>query len=404
MAELKDVAERSGKWLLQHQDGITGGWAEMQGRLVSPLNTAEVLLALLDGQVVVPGDQRVQRAVKFLVSKQCTEGPHQGAWMRDVPGSPGVPDLIRTSFAVEALIKAGRGIEDEVVKNAVAWILTTRNEDKGWGYRHSLPSSLTATCSALMALLEACRAGLETLRLEISAGLGLLISKFRNNDGSFGEPGDLRAVHTIYATLVLQAARGCQLNPYSKEEMQAIAWLREHPDDAQRLVEERILVDPGDGRGNYGFLFMTDSLLIRVLVGSEDQKYRSSKLARDAMLSLSAKMDPDGGFYGNRVFSWATAKALSALSVARTEFSDFPRRRPEFAGRKVGHFILGFAVLLMLAVVYLAATDNLGLLAAGLFMFLMLACLVAYGAIRERTFKELVKPIVKVWKEKQVDA
>jgi hypothetical protein len=226
------------------------------------------------------------------------------------------------------------------------------------------------------------------------------VDRCRTPSGSFGAPGPLEAVHTIYVVLVLQASRRLDLSPYLAAEKAAIEWLLAHPDEATKLVEERMTIDPGSGRFNYGLLFMTDSLLIRALAGSAHAEHRNSELARAAMISLRDRMDPEGGFYGSRVFSWSTAKALSALSAALSQFQEFPRRRPEYTGARIGHFVLGFAALLSLVVVYLTVNQGFHLLQAVILMFLMLSSLVAYGAIGERTFKELVKADLRLLRKK----
>jgi len=307
--------------------------------------------------------------------------------------------MVRTSFAIRTLIKAGIGVNEEPVENAVDWLIAIRNEDKGWGSRRGSPSALIPTCLALIALLEAYRARMNRCKQPITDGLAFLVGKYHKAEGSFGDPGPLKAVHTIYATLVLQAARGCELSPYLEKEKGAIGWLLEHPDEARKLVEERIKIDPS-GRFDYGFLFMTDSLLIKVLTGSAYKEHRNSALARNAIISLRDKMDESGGFFGYRVFSWSTAKVLSALSIASSRYHEFPKRRPEYSGLKAGNFLLAFAVLLSIAVVYLAINKSFNMLHAVLFIFLMIASLLGYGKIGEKTFKELVQSVLNILRKK----
>lgn len=403
MTELGDVMKRSADWLLKRQDSTSGGWASRAGRVVSTLNTAETIIALLDGDVVAAGDNRIRQGVQFLLKHQFKEGSDVGTWPREVLGDQGepyqIPDMVRTSFGIQALIKAGTGIDEDPIKNAVDWLLGLRNTDNGWGYRRNSTSGSIPTCFALMALMEAYRAGMDQCKQSIINGLEFLVEKCGNEDGSFGNPGPLRAVHTIYATLVLQAARRCQLSPYLAKEKGAIGWLLEHPDDARKLVEERVTIDPS-GRFDYGFLFMTDSLLIKVLTGSEFKEHRNSGLAREAMISLRDKMDESGGFYGYRVFSWSTAKVLSALGMVRSQYQEFPNRNPEYSGPKAGNFLFGFAILVSVAVVYLTVEDRFQLLHAAIFIFLMLALLLAYGRIGEKTFKELVQGVFNILKKR----
>ncbi len=114
------------------------------------------------------------------------------------------------------------------------------------------------TCLALLALLETCKGGMDTCRAAIEEGIELLVTEHQNPDGSFGTADNLVAPHTIYGAMVLQEARLQHLRCYPENEREAIDWLLLHPDDAKRLVEEDLPI----GEGAYGFLFMTDSLLL----------------------------------------------------------------------------------------------------------------------------------------------
>ena len=394
--ELKEVMKKSANWLLKNQDPHTGAWADRAGEPASILNTAEAIIAILDAHAVLPGDNQIQKGVQFLLQHQCTNKPDKGAWAREILKNGGklthVPDMVRTSFTIRALIKAGTWVDTEPVKNAVDWLLAIRNKDNGWGYRRGTQSEPMPTCFALIALLEAYGAKMDECKQPAVAGLEFLVNKYSNNSGSFGAKDPLEAVHTIYAALVLQAARCCELNSYPDKEEQAITWLLGNPDKSSKLVEGKIMID-ADDQLNYDFLFMTHSLLIRVLAGSVNKEHHKSNLARETLITLRDKMDPSGGFYGDRVFSWSTAKVLSALSMAMSNFKEFPERSPEYSGPKAGILVWIFAILLSIFVVYLTIKDSFKLLHAGVFIFLMLASLLAYGMIGEKTFKELVKDI-----------
>jgi len=77
--------------------------------------------------------------------------------------------------------------------------------------------------------------------------------------------------------------------------------------------------------------------------------------------------------------------------VASADYREFPTRRPEYTGRKAGNWVLGFAVLLSGFGVYLEVQSKFDVQVMVLFVFLMLAALLAYGKIGEKSFKELVK-------------
>jgi len=399
---ITNAIDQAKEWLLNNQDP-EGGWGERPGTGVSALNTAEAVIAILDAGLS-PGDGRVQDGIEFLKTHQCREGPDAGAWMRDFQDAHEqncqVADIVRSSFILQALIKAGVGVKEDPVKDGVNWLLSIRREEKGhqaWGFRPDGPLTLMGTSFALLALMEAYGANLTDLRKHIEAGLKYLVERCRNPSGSFGEKGPLEAVHTIYAAMVLQMARQRELGAYSKQEDVAIEWLLANPTVASKVVEETISIVPEDSpeerQANYGFLFMTDALLVKVLLNS---RFRDSKLAREAIIGLDKKRDGEnGGFYGHRVFSWSTAKAISALSAAAPHFQDFPVLAPEYTGMKTGNFILALAILLAAAVVYMTSLNNFTWVHASVFMVLMLAVLLAYGVIGEKTFKELVIALIK---------
>ena len=75
-------------WLLKSQNKA-GGWAERSGKEVSTLNTAEVIIAVLEGGRVAPGDKHIQNGVKFLKAHQCQQELDTGAWMREFHDSQG---------------------------------------------------------------------------------------------------------------------------------------------------------------------------------------------------------------------------------------------------------------------------------------------------------------------------
>ena len=389
--ELQAVIERSSRWLLAHQDAKTGGWSDLPGKPPSTLNTAEVLLALVDGgvSVVAVGAQPILRAVAFLLEHQVKEGVDQGAWTR-TSGGVSTPDLIRTSFAVQALIRTGKGIDDPCIWNAVQWILDVGNPDHGWGPRRQSATSLMPTCFALLTLVETCRGGMESCRQPIERGVELLVNTFQNPDGSFGAEDEVVAPHTIYGAMVLQEARRQHLSRFPDRERDALDWLLANPDKAKRLVEEDVPI----GEGAYGFLYMTDSLLLRVLASSLDKRHRASSLAEEALQSVKDKMQPDGGFFGYRTFSWSTAKVVSGLQAAHHQYPRFPTRKPEYAGLRVGHFLLGFAILLGIGMVFLSARGQFGVLQTFFFTFVLLVLLVAYGKIGQETFKGLTERLL----------
>ena len=106
--------------------------------------------------------------------------------------------------------------------------------------------------------------------------------------------------------------------------------------------------------------------------------------------------DATGGFYGRRIFSWSTALALHALSASRLQ--SLPEPAPLYNGSKVGPAVVAFGALLVGAVVFLAVKQSYSALVASTLVVVLLAVLVSYGSIKEKTFKELLLPVVKGFK------
>src|SRR5882672_6114177 len=113
--QLKELAR---SWLISHQDS-SGGWAERPGVKVNVLNTAEVMLSLFASGIDA-GHKSIQAAVHYLTTHRLDDSfpaPDRGAWARVVSGdSPAgsirhIPDILRSSMAITALIKAGRHSE-----------------------------------------------------------------------------------------------------------------------------------------------------------------------------------------------------------------------------------------------------------------------------------------------------
>jgi hypothetical protein len=94
-----------------------------------------------------------------------------------------------------------------------------------------------------------------------------------------------------------------------------------------------------------------------------------------------------GGFYGRRIFSWSTALALQALSASKLQ--SLPEPAPLYVGSRVGPAVLGFCVLIVGAMLFLAFQGQFNFLTESILIIVLLAVLLAYGSIKEKTFKEL---------------
>ncbi|MBV5328423.1 MAG: hypothetical protein JZU65_12450, partial [Chlorobium sp.] len=113
MTQITKIINTAGEWLLKQQDRKSGGWADRPGGHVNTLNTAEVMIALIDSGICTAGSGAIQQANQFLLKHQTSEGQDRGSWPREVVMEQSltvyIPDLVRTSFSIQALIKAGLG-------------------------------------------------------------------------------------------------------------------------------------------------------------------------------------------------------------------------------------------------------------------------------------------------------
>jgi hypothetical protein len=396
IASLTSLQEKLRDRLIETRDSHSGGWGEHPGGTLSTLNTAEVILALMSTDLS-PGLQPIQSALEFLVAaKAGMLPPDSGAWPRKMHAGGRdrlVPDLMRTCLAITALLDAGTGIEKSEVKTAIEWVLGRQgvDPDTGWAYQRGQKSEILPTCFALLTLTQAAEsAETNPWRDKIEKGLACL-AKLKNRNGSFGVEALLGA-HTAYTCIALQTARSRNFNISVKAESDAVAWLLNNPDDALAPVEEIFTIDPDPSRhANYPFMFTMDALILRVLGNSTDPRHRQTDLWREVQRRLNENFDNEsGGLYGRRVFSWSTAAGLYAIKLVERNLKEIPARPAEDpGGTKIGNAILGFAIFLVGCVVYLSATGRFDYLQASVFGLLVLACLLAYGKIGEKTFGQL---------------
>ncbi len=269
--KIDDILNKAAIWLLSQQNKHNGGWSA--GDAVSTLNTAEVIVALLDidyhRYVYNP---QVSKGLDFLEQSRCNEGENKGAWFRTVPIADErvapQPDIIRTSFAVQALIRTGRG-RNPAAQEGLDWIIKVRSaETEGWGYRKDDPVSIMATCFALLSLIDATKTGIRDCTNIIESSIRRLI-KFRNHSGSFCTLEDrqkrLEAMHTVYVILVFQSIRDNKIKilDVSKEE-----------EDALHILEDRIDIDGPDGCASYNFLYLADTFVAQIMLNSKQEKFR----------------------------------------------------------------------------------------------------------------------------------
>jgi squalene-hopene/tetraprenyl-beta-curcumene cyclase len=134
-------------------------------------------------------DEDVQRAIKFLLSLQESDGAWWGRW--------GVNYIYGTYLALVGLRAiapfAGFDMDCDQVKKAAAWLRSVQNGDGGWGetcesykrpeLRGKGPSTPSQTAWALIGLMAAGDYESESLKI----GVAYLLDK-QNADGSWPEP------------------------------------------------------------------------------------------------------------------------------------------------------------------------------------------------------------------------
>jgi hypothetical protein len=376
-------------WLVGQQSA-DGGWGERLGDKLSPLNTAEAVLALLQVRDRLPRAlTAIARGVRFIESLQLSGGDDDGAWAREADGQL-LPDVVRTGVIVEALADASPAEERPSLAHGVGWLLRVQAPATGgWAFRRGEPAEVLPTCFALSGLLAAYRSDVAHAQA-IAHGLAFIADRV-DSVGAVGEADALQAVRTAYAAFCLQRATSCGLNVHHAKEVTVIAWLNEEKNRLKAIQEAELVVPVGPDRdpahGDYTFVFMTEALVLRVLSGADPAR-RSGPLATSALQMLwTGRDESTGGFYGRRRTSWATARAVHALSASRVSTVPPPRRTvPPVAP----HLMLGLVVLLAAAVVVLSLAHDLGAISAVVLSFLALVALVGYGLISESVFASLV--------------
>lgn len=179
---------------------------------------------------------------------------------------------------------------------------------------------------------------------------------------------------------------GCSITP-----TKLAAWLR-----------RTFLIDPQDSaEASYSFVYTTDSLLLRVLYAADDPEVTGSTLARDALMSVKDKLNPDGAAFGYRKTPWATARAIAALVPVAPVRSTFPTRDPEYVdSKRTGPYLFALMVLVLVALVALALVEQLNPWSGVLLALFVLAILLAYGKIGEKTFAEAFGALMGTWSKK----
>jgi Prenyltransferase and squalene oxidase repeat len=401
--------EKATDWLISIQDK-TGGWGQYQGASPNVLNTAESILAMLDTKQCKAGDDTIQKGIDYLKFSQLVgnRAPHrtdEGAWGRLIPGDDGpdrhLPETVRSAFALLALNASGEPTHDPSVSKGLHWLVRTSNADGGWGYTAGHESSLFPSCMALCVLLRLHDAGdkalKDKLREPIEKGLTHLHDAYRNPLGSFGRQADLVAAHTLYALRTLRLARDQGFRVERRDIEDAVGWIGGQGPCVTQWVNEFIKI--GDKDPPYAFTHVTPALYLDTF-GADLSA--NDAIARESMIVMHGDMDRVScGFSGRRPVSWATAKSLIGLAAVHGIFHAFPEREiptGQVQGRQY-LFLLLVSICVLATVV--ALSGKLSSEYVGVMGLVILACLLIYGYITERSFIEVL--LARKWLQKRLD-
>jgi squalene-hopene/tetraprenyl-beta-curcumene cyclase len=201
--QVRDAIDAALKWMLAMQSR-SGGWAAFDrdndkliitmipfcdfGEALDPPSadvTAHVLEAL-GALGYTRKDEPVERALRFLLAEQESDGSWFGRW--------GVNYIYGTAAVLPGLAAIGEDMTAPHVRRAGDWIVAHQNTDGGWGetcasymddtLRGRGPSTASQTAWALMALLATSERRYDP---QIRRGLAYLIETQRA-DGTWDEP------------------------------------------------------------------------------------------------------------------------------------------------------------------------------------------------------------------------
>ncbi|TRX70619.1 prenyltransferase/squalene oxidase repeat-containing protein [Carboxylicivirga sp. M1479] len=152
------------EWLLHLQNSNGGiptfckGWGKLPFDRSSPDITAHTLFALqlwrdkLSDELRKKCDDRMLRMLKWMQIEQADNGCWYPLWFGDQDAEDERAPVYGTAISVEYLADIEHPIAKNMLAKGVAYLISTQNEDGGWGGAIGLPSKLTFTARALSAL------------------------------------------------------------------------------------------------------------------------------------------------------------------------------------------------------------------------------------------------------------
>ncbi|MDH6358471.1 prenyltransferase/squalene oxidase repeat-containing protein [Parabacteroides sp. PF5-9] len=152
------------EWLLalQNSDGgmptFCKGWGKLPFDRSSPDISAHSLLAFELWLEVLPVDlqqrckKSIRRMLNWMRSIQAADGSWTPLWFGDQNANDERSPVYGTAMTVEYLSTSGEPVAQEMIGKGLQYILSTQNEDGGWGGAKDVASKVTLTSRALSAL------------------------------------------------------------------------------------------------------------------------------------------------------------------------------------------------------------------------------------------------------------
>ncbi len=166
-----DTVANGLRWLmwLQNNDGgmptFCKGWGKLPFDRSSPDITAHAILAMglwlpsLEGKLKADVQKSLDRMLNWM--EKGTEEKRAGGaagsgwvplWFGDQDAADEKAPVYGTATAIDYLMSVQHPVATRLAQSQIGFILTTQNEDGGWGGNKGVQSKVTYTCRALAAL------------------------------------------------------------------------------------------------------------------------------------------------------------------------------------------------------------------------------------------------------------
>ena len=171
MGKTSDTVANGLRWLmwLQNNDGgmptFCKGWGKLPFDRSSPDITAHAILAMglwlpsLEGKLKADVQKSLDRMLNWM--EKGTEEKRAGGaagsgwvplWFGDQDSADEKAPVYGTATAIDYLMSVQHPVATRLAQSQIGFILTTQNEDGGWGGNKGVKSKVTYTCRALAAL------------------------------------------------------------------------------------------------------------------------------------------------------------------------------------------------------------------------------------------------------------